>query len=212
MGVFSYLFIIFLVVEIVMRKVTTLYLDPEAYSELKQLCSSLGISVSNKMDELVKKAVKELKGEEYTDAAKAINYEDLKRQHSRLDRDEEALTKKLRQRKVYDDLCSLAYKLGLDFKNCSNIDEVAPKLLREWDGGGDVHEFITLAETIWEKRQVERRLSEIRMKNFAAEEETEEPKPAKGEEPEGSEPVDVQAEAEEEEESEDEWEEEWSSV
>jgi len=183
------------------------------------------------MDELVKKAVKELKGEEYTDAAKAINYEGLKRQHTRLDRDEESLKKRLRENKVYDDLCSLAYKLGLDFKNCSNIDEVAPKLLREWDGG-EVHEFITLAETIWEKRQVEQRLTEIRMKNFAAEEEPEpveregqsrpEPvsikKPSKNAEIQHESPQnfqsspDMQAEAEEEEESEDRWEGEWSIV
>ncbi|MEM2922244.1 MAG: hypothetical protein QXF26_08020 [Candidatus Bathyarchaeia archaeon] len=196
------------------RRYVTFYGEADVYEKFKKLLNAKepGRKISEELNNLMKKRIMELEGRPDQEID-PVEYEALKRQHSRLDKDEETLTKKLRKRKVYDDLCSLAYKLGLDFKNCSNADEVAPKLLKEWDGGGDIHEFITLTETIWEKRQVERRLAEIRMKNFAAGEETEEPKPAKrGRKREGSEPVDMQAEAEGEEESEDGWEEECSRV
>ncbi|MEM3041690.1 MAG: hypothetical protein QXG97_06685 [Nitrososphaerota archaeon] len=77
-------------------------------------------------------------------------------------------------------MCRLVHKIGLEMKGCSNIDAMAPGLLKQWEGkAGEVHEFVTLCETIQEKRQVKEKLAESRGKNFAVEEEADKSEPAR---------------------------------
>ena len=65
-----------------MKKVVSIYVDPAAYSELKQVCRSMGVSVSSKLDELIKEWVREATGKKFLESP--IDYEGLKRRHLKL--------------------------------------------------------------------------------------------------------------------------------
>ncbi|MEM4727309.1 MAG: hypothetical protein QXD04_03545, partial [Candidatus Bathyarchaeia archaeon] len=94
-----------------------------------------------------------------------VDYEKLKRRHNSLVREVDALEKRLVKRGVYGELRELAEKgLGLDVENFSNLDEVTPKLLKAYKGiPEDAHQFITLLETLREKRELESQLSQYRL-------------------------------------------------
>ena len=160
------------------KKARTLSLTTESYQKLRNLLAPKPIS--EEIDEFIKRRIAELERKE--PAQFDLNeYEDLKRKHNKLLGEADAVRKRLKQkRKVYDRLNELADKLGLDFNDVHNAGEVAPKLLKQWDGSPeDAHQYVTLMEITREKWKVEQSLAEVRTKNFASEEEAEESKTAK---------------------------------
>jgi len=143
------------------RKAVTLYLDEVAYKRLQELIKPK--KISREIDDLIKRRIAELEGREYNPLEEA-DYEALKREHNRLVREAEKLRRHLKRRKVYKQLLQLAFNLGMK-EDLSNLDEVVPKILDGWDGWKeDAHQFITLLETIHSKREIERKLEEIRMR------------------------------------------------
>lgn len=147
------------------KRVVTLYLNAGSYGELKRVCSRLGVSVSSKVDEWIRKGLQESTGEDY--GIEKADYEELKRAHQRLIREVDRIERYLKKRRVYNDLLKLAYDVSAKIRerDLSNIGEIAPKILSEWDGlKEDAHQFITLLETVRDKWEIERRLEETRLK------------------------------------------------
>ena len=153
-----------------MRKATTIYLDVEPYQRLKELVKRRdGSPVNAEINELIRRRVAEMEGLDPSEFSHPTDYEPLKHQQARLTREMENLRKILVRQGVYDRLHALVYGFGLDFKDYGNVEEVAARLLGEWEGGeGHAHLFITLLETAREKRVVERKLAEIRVRGMAA--------------------------------------------
>jgi len=146
------------------KKATTLSLTSKPYLRLKEILNvRFGKPISKEIDEFINKRLAELENTPQVQTITADEYETLKRRHLKLTADVGVIEKRLDKKGVYDQLMDLAEKVGLDFEGLSNVEEIAPRLLREWDGSeGDSEMFITLLETAREKRQVEHRLAEIR--------------------------------------------------
>jgi hypothetical protein len=145
------------------RKVVSIYVDPDGYNEMKRLCHSLGVSVSSKMDELIKGWVREATGKEYAETP--VNYKGLKNKHHRLERYMNQLQKMLMKQGYFKDLAEAALSHGIDRNTYSNVYEVSVKLMKEWEGPrGPLHLFITFLEEAREKKRIERQLEEIRLK------------------------------------------------
>ena len=141
------------------RKTITVYLDEEAYNKLRELIKPK--KISQELDDLIKRRIAELEGQEYNPLEDA-DYEALKREHSRLVREAEKLRRHLKRRKVYSQLLNLAFNCDMK-EDLSNLDEVTPKILDSWDGWKeDAHQFITLLETIRSKKEIEQKLEEMR--------------------------------------------------
>jgi type III secretory pathway component EscR len=67
---------------------------------------------------------------------------------------------------------AFAYQLGLDFTDLHNVEEITTKILKNWREHLDqnvqpshIHLFITLLEKGQQKKAIERKLTEIRLKN-----------------------------------------------
>ena len=143
------------------RKAVTLYLDEVAYKRLQELIKHK--KISREIDDLIRRRIVELEGGGYN-PLEDMDYEGLKREHNRLVREAEKLRRHLKRRKVYKQLLQLAFNCGMK-ENLSNLDEVTPKILDSWDGWKeDAHQFITLLETIRNKREIEQKLEEIRLR------------------------------------------------
>ena len=146
------------------RKPSTVYLDNEPYLKLKKLLKTrFNKPISQEINELVIKRLAELESTPVLQTITPDECETLKHRHLKLTTDADVIKKRLKKKGVYGRLMNLAKKVSLDFKNLSNVDEITPRLLREWDGlEGDSLMFVTLLETAREKRQVEHKLAEIR--------------------------------------------------
>ena len=93
-----------------------------------------------------------------------MNYEALKREHVKLAEEVNRLIKLLQRIGTYDQLMVTAAELGLDTE-LSNAGEVIAKLLQKWsEDKTALHIFITLIETSKQKKAIERKLDEIRLK------------------------------------------------
>jgi len=147
-----------------MGKAITIYLVPEPYIELKEILKDrFKKPVSQEINEFVVKRLAELKGQS-SSAVVMVNYEKLKQMHTRLTHETDILEKRLIKWGVYDKLVELVKDLGLDTDTLSNLNEVAPRLLAKWVGGPEFpHQFITLLETVREKKETEVELAKMRM-------------------------------------------------
>jgi hypothetical protein len=127
---------------------------------------------STRLREIIEEEIVRLQGRP-TNPKETMGYAELKSNHAKLVKEVDNLEKQIRKQKVYDQLEELAGKVGLDFDDFKNIDQVAPKLLKEWkqqDLGGSLiplpehmHQFITLIELARDKREIEAKLTEIRL-------------------------------------------------
>ena len=149
------------------RKTVSLYLDPDAYEELKRLCRSRGVSVSREIDELIRKRVAELKGREY-DVFEEADYEAVKREYQRLVKEADRLKKLLEKRGTRRKLLELTRRI-LEEKGLERVGdrlrEVSAEILRRWKGSrDDAHLYISLLELEKKKAEASRRLEEIRLK------------------------------------------------
>lgn len=142
------------------KRNVTIYIDDESVRAFRKAISPK--SLSRELEDLMRKRIAELEGKEYA-PREQVDYEALKREYDRLVREVDRQERWLRKRKVYDDLATIAVKLGLDPRDLSNLDAAAPKLRGEWKGlEEDAHQFIILLENVRAKREVERKLDEIR--------------------------------------------------
>ena len=149
-----------------MKKVVSIYVDPEAYMEMKQLCRDrLGVSVSQKLDELIRQWVEEATGKEFREAVRE-DYGAMKQQHIKMVKELDRLERHLKKKKVLDDLVRMVQKSGLDTGTFNNLDEVALKLLDAWTrlehSSEDAHIFISYLELARDKKQLEQQLGELR--------------------------------------------------
>ncbi|MEM2780948.1 MAG: hypothetical protein QW791_08825 [Candidatus Bathyarchaeia archaeon] len=134
------------------------------YESLRAILSAQGRSISEEVNELLKKRLAELKGGEKPTIG-ALNYEALKREHVQLMEESIRLTKLLQKTGQYDALIETLEDLGLNTETLENIEEVKAKLLQTWNGPkAPAHTLITLLETIQKRKQTEKQLEEIRTK------------------------------------------------
>jgi len=143
-------------------KTVSFYADAEVYRRLKLLLERQGKTVSEELNALMRRRLAELEGSPMP--LGVVEYAEIKRQHERIVDEGKRLEAKLAKTKDYDDVKALALELGLDFGNFSNLTEIIPKLLANWQGPVTyVHRFITLLEMGKQAKELERRLSEVRI-------------------------------------------------
>jgi len=137
----------------------------QVYVRLKQALAFHGRSLSEEVNELLKKRLAELEGSQPT--AQEADYEALKRQHTKLMEETIRLQRLLEKTGACEELKSLAEEQGLDTQTLNNIKEVAAKILKApipQNQKAPIHLFITLLETAKQRRNLEQKLEEIRLK------------------------------------------------
>jgi predicted CopG family antitoxin len=149
-------------------------IDREVYTKLRAALAAQGKSISEEVNTLLHKRLAELEGVEASAQANE-DYEALKSQHLKLVEEVKRLTKPLEKDSVYESLMAFAYELGLDLTDLHNVEEIATKILKNWRGQLDqnvqpshIHLFITLLEKGKQKKDIERKLTEIRLKAVPA--------------------------------------------
>jgi len=139
-------------------------IERTVYEALRAALAGQGKSLSEEVNELLKRRLAEFKGIGQPNA-EALDYEALKREHVRLTEETIRLTRLLKRIEAYDALLEAAENLGLNLKTFDNTEEVAAKMLQTWEGSkAALHIFITLLETVQKIRQIEQKLKEIRLK------------------------------------------------
>ena len=138
-------------------------LERQVYERLKQALAVRGRSISEEVNELLHKRLAEIEGSEAS-TQNAQNYEALKREHVKLAEEVNRLIKLLQKDGTYDQLMETVAELGLDTE-LNNAEEVIAKLMQKWsEDKTALHIFITLIETSKQKKTIERKLDEIRLK------------------------------------------------
>jgi Zn-dependent M32 family carboxypeptidase len=144
--------------------------EREVYTRLRAMLVAQGKSISEEVNTLLKKRLAELEGVEASAQSKE-DYEALKSQHLKLVEEVKRLTKPLEKDGVYESLMRFAYELGLDLADLHNVEEITTKILKNWREHlnenvqpSHIHLFITLLEKGKQKKAIERKLTEIRLK------------------------------------------------
>ena len=144
--------------------------EREVYTRLRAMLAAQGESISEEVNALLKKRLAELEGVEAS-AQASEDYEALKSQHLKLVEEVKRLTKPLEKDGVYESLMRFAHALGLDLTDLHNVEEIATKILKNWKSQLDqnvqpshIHLFITLLEKGKQKKAIERKLTEMRLK------------------------------------------------
>jgi len=145
-------------------------IEREVYTRLRAVLASQGKSISEEVNALLKKRLAELEGIEASVCGNQ-DYEALKSQHLKLVEEVKRLTKPFEKDGVYESLMRFAHALGLDLTDLHNVEEIATKILQNWKSQLDenvqtshIHLFITLLEKGKQKKAIERKLTEIRLK------------------------------------------------
>ena len=108
-----------------MKRPVTLSLDHEQYQKFKQVCAGLGVSVSAKVDELIRHSMTETTGEK-GEAVNPVDYEALKKRHNKMVAELDKLEKQLEKTKEFDDMVEFAQKLGLDIGKYDKLAKLEP--------------------------------------------------------------------------------------
>jgi predicted CopG family antitoxin len=144
--------------------------EREVYTRLRAMLAAQGKSISEEVNALLKRRLAELEGVEAS-ARSNEDYEALKSQHLKLVEEVKRLTKPLEKDGVYESLMGFAYELGLDLTDLHNVEDIATKILQNWKSQlnqniqpSHIHLFITLLEKGKQKKAIERKLTEIRLK------------------------------------------------
>jgi len=142
-------------------------LDRQVYDRLKQALAVWGRSISEEVNELIRRRLAEIEGSEAL-AKESLNYEALKREHVKLAEEVNRLIKLLQKDGTYNQLMETVAELGLDTE-LNNANEVIAKLMQKWsEDKTALHIFITLIETSKHKKAIERKLDEIRLKQASS--------------------------------------------
>jgi len=144
--------------------------EREVYTRLRAMLAAQGKSISEEVNALLKRRMAELDG--VTPSAQSSeDYEALKSQHIKLVEEVKRLTKPLEKDGVYESLMRFAHALGLDLTDLHNVEDIANKILKNWREHlnqnaqpSHIHLFITLLEKGKQKKDIERKLTEIRLK------------------------------------------------
>lgn len=147
----------------------TFYIDKATYYKVQKLVAEkLGKSLSELVNEYFIELIGKLEGSRDSFLGQ-INYEGMKHEYVKLVEDVRRLTVSLHKAGVYEDLKALALELGLDLKGLTNVSEVSAKLLDNWDGRPEyAHLFISLLEAGQRKKQLEKKLTEIRKNQYSS--------------------------------------------
>jgi predicted CopG family antitoxin len=145
-------------------------IEREVYTRLRAMLAAQGKSISEEVNALLKRCLAELEG--VAPSAKGNeDYEALKGQHLKLVEEVKRLTKPLEKDGVYESLMRFAHELGLDLTDLHNVEDIATKILQNWKSQlnqniqpSHIHLFITLLEKGKQKKAIERKLTEIRLK------------------------------------------------
>jgi predicted CopG family antitoxin len=145
-------------------------IEREVYTRLRAMLAVQGKSISEEVNALLKKRLAELEGVEAS-AQNNEDYEALKSQHIKLVEEVKRLTKPLEKDGVYESLMRFAHAIGLDLTDLHNVEEITTKILKNWREhpnqnvqSSHIHLFITLLEKGKQKKAIERKLTEIRLK------------------------------------------------
>lgn len=141
-------------------------IEKDVYMRLRALLSAQNRSLSEEVAEFMKKRLAELEGAQPT--AQEADYEALKREYARLVEETKRYVKMFKKDDL-EALQGLAVDYGLDFKDMHNADEVAAKLLATTTDIPDEakHIFISLLEVAKRKREIGRKLAEIRLQKYS---------------------------------------------
>jgi predicted CopG family antitoxin len=145
-------------------------IEREVYTRLRAMLASQDKSISEEVNALLRKRLAELEG--VAPSAKGNeDYEALKGQHLKLVEEVKRLTKPLEKDGVYESLMRFAHALGLDLTDLHNVEDIATKILKNWREHlnqdaqpSHIHLFITLLEKGKQKKDIERKLTEIRLR------------------------------------------------
>ena len=145
--------------------------EREVYTRLRAMLAAQGKSISEEVNAFLRKRLAELEGVEAS-ARNNEDYEALKSQHLKLVEEVNRLTKLLEKDGVYESLMGFAYELGLDLTDLHNVEEIAAQILHKGRENLDqnirtshIHLFITLLEKGKQKKDIERKLTQIRIKS-----------------------------------------------
>ncbi|MEM3459286.1 MAG: hypothetical protein QXN36_07090 [Candidatus Bathyarchaeia archaeon] len=139
------------------------HVDGQVYARLKHvLAEKFSRSISEEVNDLLRKRLAELEGTQ-PPAHEAADYEALKREYAKLFDEVERLKTALKKIGCYDELMSLVCELGLDFGDLHNMWDIVPELMESWEDRGQTHQFITLMEKAKKKKELERKLTQIRI-------------------------------------------------
>jgi predicted CopG family antitoxin len=144
--------------------------EREVYTRLRAMLAAQGKSISEEVNALLKRRMAELEG--VTPSAQSNeDYEALKSQHLKLVEEVKRLTKPLEKDGVYESLMRFAHALGLDLTDLHNVEDITTKILQNWKSQlnqniqpSHIHLFITLLEKGKQKKAIERKLTETRLK------------------------------------------------
>jgi len=130
-------------------------LERQMYERLRQALAIQGKSISEEVNELLRKRLAELEGAEIS-TKDSLNYEALKREHVKLAEDVNRLIKLLQREGLYDQLMEIVAELGLNTE-LNNAREVIAKLMQKWNEDKTaLHIFVTLIETSKQKKAIEK--------------------------------------------------------
>jgi len=145
----------------------TLYIDDAVWERIQEL---VRLGYAKNASQLVNELLTESLAK-FSKSGKlsSVSYEALKLRHLTLAQNVIRLQNKLKRAygPEYRELLSLIRSLGLEFETFSNLSVVAPQLISRWKGHPTpLHLFITLLEQSKEKREIERKLSELRKRIY----------------------------------------------
>ena len=141
----------------------TFYVDGTVYHRAKQLAWKLGKPIGELINDYLRQLAEKLEGK----SPELDDYESLKRQYAKLVEDTKRYVKMLKDTGSFETMHNLAVEYGLDFNSMHNADEVAAKLLETADIPEEaLHTYISLLEVAKKKREVGRKLTEIRCRKY----------------------------------------------
>jgi hypothetical protein len=142
----------------------SLYVDADVWDRVKVQAAKLGKSVNELINEFLWNLAfsDELRKLEY-------DYQGLKKDFIRLVRETRHIVATLKELGVYDQITSLAFKLGLK-EDLSNIGEIIPKLTLEWADQDSLIVFIDLLETSKRKRDIADAITRVISKKYLSRE------------------------------------------
>jgi hypothetical protein len=142
----------------------SLYIDINVWDRAKVQAAKLGKSVNELINDFLWNLA-------YSDEIQKLeyDYQGLKKDFGRLVKETRHIVATLKELGVYDQITSLAFKLGLK-EDLSNIGEIIPKLTLEWADQDSLIVFIDLLETSKRKRDIADAITRVISKKYLSRE------------------------------------------
>ena len=142
----------------------SLYIDINVWDRAKVQAAKMGKSVNELINDFLWNLA-------YSDEIQKLeyDYQGLKKDFIRLVKETRHIVATLKELGVYDQITSLAFKLGLK-EDLSNIGEIIPKLTLEWADQDSLIVFIDLLETSKRKRDIADAITRVVAKKYLSRE------------------------------------------